>query len=45
LLDFDRVPQPEEWRASIHHVTDADIQAIARQVFLDRAPAIAEIRP
>lgn len=45
LLDFDRVPQPEEWRDSIHHVTDADIQAIARQVFLDRAPAIAEIRP
>lgn len=43
LLDFDRIPFPAEWRATIMAVTDADVQAIAREVFLDQTPSMAEI--
>ncbi len=45
VLDFGRIPSPADWRASIHSVTASDIQEIARQVFLNQLPAIAEIRP
>ncbi|MEY3897765.1 MAG: hypothetical protein RLZZ214_3286 [Verrucomicrobiota bacterium] len=43
LLDFGRIPFPAEWRATIMAVTDADVQAIAREVFLDQTPSMAEI--
>ena len=43
LLDFGHVPSPAEWRATIMAVTDADVQAIAREVFLDKLPSMAEI--
>jgi predicted Zn-dependent peptidase len=45
MLDFNRIPPPAEWRGNVLAVTDADIQAIARQIFLDQSPATAEIRP
>lgn len=45
VLDFGRIPAPAEWRASVLAVTDAEVQSIARQVFLDQKPAIAEIGP
>lgn len=43
VLDFGHVPSPAEWRAKVMAVTDADVLAIAREVFLDREPARAEI--
>jgi len=43
VLNFGNIPSPAEWRIQIHTVTDADIQDIARQVFLDQKPAMAEI--
>jgi predicted Zn-dependent peptidase len=43
LLDFGRIPFPAEWRATIMAVTDADVQAIAREVFTDQTPSMAEI--
>lgn len=43
VLDFGHVPSPAEWRAKVMAVTDADVLAIAREVFLDRQPARAEI--
>lgn len=43
LLDFGHVPAPAEWRAKVMAVTDADVLAIAREVFLGREPARAEI--
>ncbi len=43
VLDFGYVPSPAEWRASVLAVTDADVQAIAREVFKNQKPAIAEI--
>ena len=45
VLDFGRIPSPAEWRSDVLAVTDADVQAIAREVFLDQKPAIAEIGP
>ena len=43
LLDFGRIPFPAEWRATIMAVTDADVQSIAREVFTDQTPSMAEI--
>jgi predicted Zn-dependent peptidase len=43
LLNFGNIPSPADWRAQIQAVTDQDVQHIAREVFLDQAPAIAEI--
>ena len=43
VLDFGKIPSPAEWRATVMGVTDADVQAIAREVFLNQKPAIAEI--
>lgn len=43
VLDFGKIPSPAEWRATVMAVTDADVQAIAREVFLNQKPAIAEI--
>jgi predicted Zn-dependent peptidase len=43
LLDFGHIPAPLDWRAKVMAVTDADVQAIAREVFLGREPAMAEI--
>lgn len=43
LLDFGHVPAPAAWRAKVMAVTDADVLAIAREVFLGREPARAEI--
>ena len=43
LLDFGFVPSPADWRATIMAVTDSDVQAIAREVFLEKKPAMAEI--
>lgn len=45
VLDFGRIPSPSEWRDSVLAVTDDDIRHIAREVFLGREPAIAEIGP
>jgi predicted Zn-dependent peptidase len=43
VLDFGKIPSPAEWRATVMAVTDADVQAVAREVFLNQKPAIAEI--
>ncbi len=43
LLDHGHIPSPAEWRAKIMAVTDADVQAAAREVFLDREPSMAAI--
>ncbi len=43
VLDFGLVPSPADWRESVLAVTDADVQAIAREVFHEQKPAIAEI--
>ncbi|MEO7100751.1 MAG: pitrilysin family protein [Luteolibacter sp.] len=43
VLDFGYIPSPADWRASILAVTDADVQTIAREVFHNQKPAIAEI--
>ena len=43
LLDFGHIPSPAEWRATVMAVTDAQVQAIARGIFLNQKPAIAEI--
>ena len=43
VLDFGYISSPAEWRAKVMAVTDADVQAVAREVFQDRKPAIAEI--
>ncbi len=43
VLDFGHVPSPADWRAKVMAVTDADVQAIAREVFLGQKPAMAEI--
>lgn len=45
MLDFDRIPSTEEWRESILAVTDAEVQAIAKEVFAHQKPAVAEIGP
>ncbi|GAA5127045.1 insulinase family protein [Luteolibacter yonseiensis] len=43
LLDFGHIPSPEDWRAKILAVTDADVQAAARAIFHGKEPSIAEI--
>ncbi len=43
LLDLGHIPTPEEWRAKILSLTDADVQAAARDIFLNQTPAMAEI--
>jgi predicted Zn-dependent peptidase len=43
VLDFGHVPSPADWRAMILAVTDAEVQAAARDTFHGRQPAIAEI--
>jgi len=45
VLDFGKIPSPTEWRTSVLAVTDADVQTIAREVFANQKPAIAEIGP
>ncbi len=45
VLDFNRIPPLAEWRHDVLSVTAAEVHAIAREVFLDRAPALAEIGP
>jgi predicted Zn-dependent peptidase len=45
VLDFGRIPSRDEWRDRLLSVTGDDIQAIARRVFQNQKPAIAEIRP
>jgi predicted Zn-dependent peptidase len=45
LLDFGRIPSRDEWRERLLSVTGDDIQAVARGIFQNRKPAIAEIRP
>ena len=43
LLDYGHVPSPAAWRAKVMAVTDADVQAVAREVFHNQKPAVAEI--
>jgi predicted Zn-dependent peptidase len=43
LLDFGHIPSPADWRAVVMAVTDADVQSAAREIFLNRKPAMAEI--
>ncbi len=43
VLDFGYIPSPADWRASVLAVTEADVQAIANEVFLGQKPALAEI--
>ena len=45
VLDFGRIPSPVEWRERVISVTDSDVQSIAREIFLNQKPAIAEIGP
>ncbi|MEY3394979.1 MAG: hypothetical protein RL346_1215 [Verrucomicrobiota bacterium] len=43
LLFYDHIPSPQLARENLLRVTDAEIQAIARQIFAQK-PAMAEIR-
>jgi predicted Zn-dependent peptidase len=43
VLDFGHIPSPEEWRTEIIAVTDAEVHAIARTVFYQVKPSMAEI--
>lgn len=43
VLDFGHVPSPAEWREKILSVTDADVQAAAREIFFGKSPSMAEI--
>jgi len=43
LLFFGHIPVPQQARENLLNVTDAEVQAIARQIFSQK-PAIAEIR-
>lgn len=43
VLDFGHIPSPAEWRAKVLAVTEMDVQAIAREVFMNQAPSLAEI--
>jgi predicted Zn-dependent peptidase len=45
VLDFGMIPSPADWRAKVMTVTDTDVQAIAKKVFNQKKPAIAEIGP
>lgn len=44
VLDFGFIPSRDEWRDRVLAVTGTEIQSIARAVFHDQKPAIAEIR-
>ena len=43
VLDFGHVPSPSEWRSNVMAVTDLDVQAVAREVFMNQKPSMAEI--
>ncbi len=43
VLDFGHISSPADWRALILAVTDAQVQAAAREIFHEREPSIAEI--
>jgi len=43
VLDFGHIPSPSEWRDLIMAVTDAEVHAIARAVFHQVKPSMAEI--
>ncbi len=43
LLDFGKIPSPQELREKVIAVTQADVQAAAREIFHDQKPAMAEI--
>lgn len=43
LLDFGKIPAPADWRKKILAISDSDVQAIAREVFHDKTPSMAEI--
>ena len=43
VLDFGIIPSPAEWRAKVMAVTDAEVQASAREIFHQKHPSIAEI--
>ncbi len=45
VLDFGRIPSPDQWRTNVLAVTDANIQNIAHKIFINQKPAIAEIGP
>ena len=45
VLDFGHIPTPAAWREQLLAVTDSDVQTIAREIFHNRTPAMAEIRP
>lgn len=45
VLDFGRIVPLAEWRHDVLAVTAADVQAIAREIFLNHPPASAEIGP
>jgi predicted Zn-dependent peptidase len=45
LLDFGRIPSRDEWRDRMLAVTADDIRRIAREVFLNKQPSTADIRP
>jgi len=44
LLDLGRIPSHTEWRERVQNVTDRDILHIAREIFLQKNHATAEIR-
>jgi predicted Zn-dependent peptidase len=43
VLDFGLVPSPAEWRAKVMAVTDEEVLAVAREVFQNQKPSMAEI--
>ncbi len=43
LLEFGEIPCPADWRARVQAVTDEDVRAIAREIFMDQKHAMAEI--
>jgi len=45
VLDFGRIVPLDEWRHAVLAVTAADVQAVARAIFLNQSPASAEIGP
>jgi predicted Zn-dependent peptidase len=45
VLDFGRIAPLDQWRHDVLAVTANDVQSVARQIFLDQTPAIAEIGP
>lgn len=45
VLDFGCIPSSAEWRQNVLSVSDSNIRDIAREVFLGKEPALAEIGP